>query len=364
MEKLKTSAGRKYHLDLLKAIAIFSVAFYHLTTYECDILQTGSVGDYLRYLGRPILSTCVPLFFFVNGYLLLNRPLDLRRHIVRIVKMVILTFVWGMIGIPGYIMTTGAEMTGADFFTNLWRWLPNKWINHLWYMGALVCIYVFLPLIKLAFDHDRKIFNYLTVFAVAFTFGNTVICDLITIFGNCFFGMEGIFFDNIFNFFNPFRNIYGYSFVYFCFGGHIAGKEEKLRNIPVRRRNLMAVGGIVAGSLLLWGLGVYYSHIGGSVWDVVWNGYDSIFTFAMTFCLYLLSFNYRGGCSIIEKVSANTLGIYFMHNIVLHQFRVQLWESTIGVSVLANAVCAVGIVLFCTAVSIVIKKAALFRWLV
>ena len=49
---------------------------------------------------------------------------------------------------------------------------------------------------------------------------------------------------------------------------------------------------------------------------------------------------------------------------VIHQFRIQLWESIFGVSVLANAVCAVGVVMFCTALSYLIKKTLLFSWLV
>lgn len=363
--QITPKAGRKHHIDLLKAFAIFSVVLYHLTTYQCDILETGSFGDYFRYLSRPLLSACVPLFFLINGYLVLNKPLDLRSHVNRMLKLVLLTFLWGVIGLFAYMGITGAELTVGDFFWNLWHWLPNKWINHLWYMGALVCIYVFLPLIKYVFDHARNIFNYLMIIAGIFTFGDRIINDIITIFGNLWFDTDFLLNENTLNFFNPFRGIYGYSFVYFCFGGHIAGREEKLRALPARTRNISALIGLIINSFLLWGQGIYYSNISGNVWDIVWNGYDSVFTFSIAFCLYVLSLNYNTGIPIIQKIASNTLGIYFMHNIPVQLIRLSLSENLLlGTSVLGNSIAALSIIAYCLALCIVIKKSDLWRWLI
>lgn len=75
--------------------------------------------------------------------------------------MVILTFLWGLI-------------------IYLWTFRQG-WINHLWYIGALICIYVFLPVFKSVFDTNRKYFYYITIIIALFTFGNTTINIIVTI---------------------------------------------------------------------------------------------------------------------------------------------------------------------------------------
>lgn len=99
-----------------------------------------------------------------------------------------------------------------------WTWV-QEWFIHLWYMGALVCIYILFPLLKVVFDNSRKVFIYFTVVCAILTFGNELINHFITILLNTAGLYEGIIDVNWFNDFNPFRNIFGYAFVYFCVGG-------------------------------------------------------------------------------------------------------------------------------------------------
>ena len=69
----KTDSGGRYDfLDLLKASAIFSVILYHSFTAPYHILGGAPPIAYFRYFFRSILSTCVPIFFLVNGALLLT----------------------------------------------------------------------------------------------------------------------------------------------------------------------------------------------------------------------------------------------------------------------------------------------------
>lgn len=48
------------------------------------------------------------------------------------------------------------HMTGMEFLSYLWSW-HQGWINYLWFMGSLVCIYVF-PLLNVFFDNNNRIF--------------------------------------------------------------------------------------------------------------------------------------------------------------------------------------------------------------
>ena len=66
--------------------------------------------------------------------------------------------------------------------------------------------------------------------------------------------------------------------------------------------------------------GVYTSKLINGHWDVVWNGYDTIFTACSVCALFLLSMNYKVTkenlvTKAIGIVGNNTLGIYFIHEI-------------------------------------------------
>ena len=91
---------------------------------------------------RTFLSAGVPIFFFCNGYLLLNRRFCLKKHEFKIVKIIALTGIWGMINIFLIMVIEKEHLSIAEFMDYLWTW-HYGWINYLWNMGALVCIYIF-----------------------------------------------------------------------------------------------------------------------------------------------------------------------------------------------------------------------------
>lgn len=68
-----------YYLDAMKAIAIFFVIIYHSGAIQNNIVYEGSFLNYLLYFISPLIGTCVPIFFFTSGYLLLNKEANLNR---------------------------------------------------------------------------------------------------------------------------------------------------------------------------------------------------------------------------------------------------------------------------------------------
>ena len=61
--------------------AIYFVCFYHYNNLNIDFLSNPSISTYFNYFIRGIASTGVPLFFMVNGELMLNKDYDLKKHI-------------------------------------------------------------------------------------------------------------------------------------------------------------------------------------------------------------------------------------------------------------------------------------------
>lgn len=150
----------------------------------------------------------------------------------------------------------------------LWTW-HQGWINHLWYMGALVCIYVYFSLLKVTFDTNKKIFIYFTVISAILTFGNSLISNCLSILLNITGLHEGLVDTNWFNMFNPFRGIYGYSFVYFCIGGLSHGVVKRIKQIPLKKRNIIAVFVIIFSCAGFFITGIVLLNSSGVMWDVV-----------------------------------------------------------------------------------------------
>ena len=78
-------------------MGILFVVIYHATTYKYSWLYSSSAIYTFRYYMRTFLSAGVPIFFFCNGYLLLNRRFCLKKHVFKIVKIIALTGIWDMI---------------------------------------------------------------------------------------------------------------------------------------------------------------------------------------------------------------------------------------------------------------------------
>ena len=164
--------------------------------------------------------------------------------------------------------------------------------------------------------------------------------------------------------FNPFRGAYGYSFVYFCVGGIIYENESKILSFSKSKRNVISVFGIVVSCFCLFVMGVLHSRlIKGEVWDIVWNGYDTIFTFLNVMFIYLLSLNYKKDIGFIRAISKNTLGIYFIHGLFL-RLTIDVFEYDYLKNLPFNLVYSFAILCICLFISVLLKKIPLLKNLV
>ena len=150
------------YIDVLKFISIFCVVMTHGTTINYDFLENQNLYRYICYSFRPILSICVPLFFLVNGYLLFSKSLNLKKHIKKTIKLTILTVLWGVIMLIVLMPIKKEYLSIEKFIKYLWNF-ENGWVNTLWFMGALICIYSVFPLLKITFDNNKKCFIYFCV---------------------------------------------------------------------------------------------------------------------------------------------------------------------------------------------------------
>lgn len=349
--------SRIHWIDCIEVIAIYFVVFYHCTIYSYDILSTDStVTTYFSYYSRTFLSAGVPLFFFINGYLLFMKPLSLKKHMLKTIKLILLSLFWGLASLFILMFIKNDFLSLKDFLSYFWR-LQLGWINHLWYIGALVCIYIFFPLLKQIYENNPKIFLYFTIVSAFFTFGNVLINEIATFVLSCLLKKDIVLQDfNFFNMFNPFRGIYGYSITYFCLGGIIHKYSSKIMQVSSRTKNLLSLMMLLMGSCGLFGIGILYSRTSGVVWDVVWNGYDTIFTLCNVIGIFLLCLNYKSENPIIVSISKNTLGIYFIHIFFIHITMPYILETDSLCNIGFNLIYSIVILFFTYILILLLKK--------
>lgn len=358
---------RRYDfIDMMEFTGMLCVLIYHATLFPYDFPAAPGAGLYrFYYILHGFLGVCVPLFFFANGFLLLGAELDLKKHLMKMLRLIVYTFLGGAVILPPIMVMAGEPLTMKGFLEGLWTFRQG-WINHLWFMGALICIYVFFPLIKTAFDNNFKVFLWFMAAAAVLTFGNVFLCSCATVGLDLLGRADHVVEFNVFNMFNPFWGMFGYSFVYFCAGGLARRYLPKIEALMDRARWKMNAGAaavIVLSTACLGLWGMYCTRVGGALWDNVWEGYDTVFTFLNVLAVGVLCLNYRaahGWGRTIRLVSENTLGIYIFHIVFSRLARPAVQDLAFMQNPVSNILFALVIMAVTLAFVLALKAAAGF----
>lgn len=240
-------------VDFDEALAMFFVVLYHSRFYSTNIIS-GGWQELVAYWFNGFLSTCVPVFFLVNGFLLFGKDLDLKRHVFKTIRLTVVTIVWGFV-----IPVVAAAITGEHYslreYLHMGWYYKVGWNNQLWFMGALVCLYLVFPLLKTAFDANRRTFLFFFLACAVLAFGNSLLNEVASLAKGLIVGSPTVVEFDFFGQFNVLRGLYGFAFVYFCLGGILREKYPWILDITPRVRILGALAILVFCSILLalWG---------------------------------------------------------------------------------------------------------------
>lgn len=356
------------NLDLLKALAIYLVINGHFNSIPSNIIECQSFSTYLNLFLKSIFSTCVPIFFFVNGLLLLNKEtIDIRKHIRKIIRIIVLTVLWGFITLFVLQYIRGEILPFSQIIKKSWL-LKQGWNNHLWFLRTLVVIYVFYPLIHTVYHTNKKIFYFFFACVMLFTFGNVIIGQIATIlsyFSNKFVNTN--FELNYFSDFNPFSLFYEYSIAYFMLGAIARDLFSSLSDNYKRKVTVLAKLVIPVSMLCLTCYAVIVSLRSKEMWDIGWNGLDTIFTLINVVALYVISYNYKtvGWLGdFISYIGKNSLGIYFIHIIVGDFFNTFFAQFEYSNLFIINLIYAFIILISSLLLTMILKKTPILRNLV
>ena len=154
---------RDYSLDFLRVISMILVIVIHMSNFYCRAF--GDISN-VSYLGATIFNgiarISVPIFFMISGALLIKGEHDDKKYKKRILTYVLILLFWSL----AYYFWNVFYMKDTVFnIKDLLEalFIPTK--RHLWFMYAIIGIYIVLPFIQNMFknidDKLKKLYMYL-----------------------------------------------------------------------------------------------------------------------------------------------------------------------------------------------------------
>ena len=165
---------RIYYFDAIKTLAIFLVIFVHYPMISDSI--PSNLSMLLTYVAAP-------LFFMVNGALLLRKPIDVKKHYKKVIHLILVTILWKIIYIVGSLLVGrifSNDLTPLNIITTLTSNNNIKSVptEHLWFMYSLIGVYIILPFIQTFIGNNKKRYNIILAMSLLLSFGASFLGDI------------------------------------------------------------------------------------------------------------------------------------------------------------------------------------------
>ena len=161
------TSKRVFGYDLLKALAMFLVVFYHFGMLDFSFEAGKYYIPNLNKIVQLICAAGVPLFFMVNGALTIHKKTTFKKVIIKVIKLLLIAIFWAILfhwGVDVYVF-------GAQFNKSL-----ISLLDYYWFLRSLAVVYLINYLIEIL----PKWFGYLLLIAIfSITFLNNFIWDII-----------------------------------------------------------------------------------------------------------------------------------------------------------------------------------------
>lgn len=273
-------------IDLLKIIACALVVAVHTIDARLGVLN--------RLLQMSTV-VAVPLFFEINGFLLLSKK-NIDRYIIRrILKILIICFAWEFFNsIANYIVYRKA----INFFAGAVLDLIQKGnFFQFWFLGSLIILYAATPLLQRILLNKEKLYSVIMwVFCVA-----CIVIDFLQ-----FLLKKQLIRATI----QTFR-IWQWG-LYYMLGGYISKHkyqiETKLSKLSVFTEILL----LVASVSIMFGWMWFCRQIAFGYLDV--DGfYGSLPTIITASWMFIITMQSRIDSKLVRFIAPTTMGVYIIH---------------------------------------------------
>ena len=352
------------YLDMIKGIAILFVVFCHNVVMPRD-----------TFLGNILMAIAwgaVPCFFMVTGGILhASVEFKWRKHFIKLVKTYFVLCAWKLIYLIYFNLMGNFAFSNVDVFRYIFMFGNIDGINagHVWFMQAYLASLIFFPISQFLFwgkVNGKRVLMF--VASVQFFFG--IFINTMGLFGEIVskgFGFKPLSFTSL-NVVSPFGNYQNMLF-YFVIGAFLLENRDKIQNylfLNSYRRHipkiLFFVG--VCGLVLIkyWQTRSFY-------WEGTYlvNGYGWSSTMLLAIGAYLMiqNSNYSSDKKIICNIGRETMGIFYLHILVLelilkygNKYMINYYSCGL------NIVKTIMVVVICVLLTQLLKKIPILKLLV
>ena len=296
MIKLKNESKNYYGISLLRIVATLSVIIIHVSAPL--VVEFGKISNFdwnVANFYDSISRYAVPVFFMISGSLLLGKAFDIKDFLKNRLGKIIPPFLfWSLF----YSLTNRYVYSNEIFdITKIIRDVFYGSEYHLWFVFALIGVYLITPIIQkwIKFSEKKDVLYFLIIW---------VITLFLTIPG------AAIYFPKInFTYFSGFLG-------YFILGYYL--------KTYVKNNNLISYSLIFIG-LAITIFGSYYMTKKNGVFYDYFYEYLCLNALMVSIGVFML-FNAIGDVSdkvkpLISKLDICSFGIYLIHPFILDSFK-------------------------------------------
>lgn len=295
---------RNIGLDILKISACFSVIILHVTGIIANTDTKYTINHTLYY----IAVFAVPIFFMVNGCLLLNKNnIDYKYVIKKIINILLVVLSWNMLIFLAELIIKRKIIN--PFYMLFNNFIEKDYFWQFWFLGALILIYLVLPMIHKCFGKTKSAIIITGIFVLI-----SLIIDFLSLIRS--FNEQSILQIHVIQTFRVWTWL-----AYYLLGGllgKIEVREYIISKISKKINIMMLIISLIVISLYQYNIGHYFYNTLYSEYF-----YDNIFTYVYIISLFFVI--YRQNFKIkhtkpINLVSNNIMGIYIVHVTIIKGF--------------------------------------------
>ena len=280
---------------LLRILAAFAVIVIHtrsMTFYETNIYN----------FVHACMLWSVPVFFMITGYIFIGvkKISDFSSIKNNVIKFVVVLFTLGFFYAICQRFFETRNFTVMLFINSFCDVLKGNLFDHMWYIYAIIGIYLILPMLSLFVNSNKKNLYILLVLTAVLGIIIPDICKML-------------------NISTSFKLPIGNYAFYVLAGATI--KEISVDKLKVLR-NISLL--IIPLYILIYAYNIF-------VYDVFYASYTSILVASLSVSVFIIcaySFRNLNTNIIINSISECTWGIYLLHPFFIHVI-VKLFKFTI-----------------------------------
>lgn len=354
--QIENTIRRIVYYDFLKLIAAIMVVFYHLGIIDMAYSQNEL---YIPNINRIIMNLCqvsVPLFFMVNGAILLNRDMTTKTMIKKSIKMLIIYIFWSKIigGILNVINLSSENIS----INSIFRCMVISDYS-LWFLRTLSILYIIYPFIKWLYNNRNKL--YLAILLIGlfiFPFLYNYLIIVFKILKITLYNLDSLPRTGVFTL---------YSILYFIAGGLLANYLRlKKDSNAIKKNNIVFASLFIIGIILSTTEGIILTNIDKSMFDGVNSSFATIGAMFMSFGVFYFASRIeiddnKLSNKVITFFGNNAIGIYIFHLPYIYIFRNIIHYDNISLVFAILVSCT--IVLISSLTNNLIMRIPCFKWL-